>query len=349
MPHKATTMLRLQDWWTPKLPVLLSVAYAGLADGNAVGATWDLLLVLASLIVGAAYVSLLNDYTDLEADRLAGKANRMAGMPPALRLPLLLTVVAIGVGFSTWLLPHPLALIAYVTAWLSFTAYSTPPLRLKARGFLGVLADAAGAHVFPSIYLYAIASTMAIHATQDTATEIVAITLWALALGIRGNLWHQLADRDSDKKSGTTTFGTRPDAVRKSRAWTPLLLSLEFGSLIILIVHWQIIHMLYILPFYLMMVWARRRIWRIPTSALLPRKKARFLFAEIYSTILPWVLLFEIAENGPHAWIYLVPHLLLFGRADLAALIECARLFADPRWARAAVRDSRRYFMRLRA
>jgi 4-hydroxybenzoate polyprenyltransferase len=347
MPNPLTSALRLQDWWAPKLPVLLAVAYAGLAHRGSDWAFSDLLFPLASIIVGAAYVSLLNDYTDLEADRLAGKANRMAVLPPALRLPLLLAIVALGVGFCIWLVPRPLALAAYAAAWLVFAAYSLPPIRLKGRGFPGVVADAAGAHLFPTLYLYFVTSHLGSPPGGDPVT-VVALALWSLALGIRGNLWHQLADRDSDKTSGTSTFGARPDAIKTTLAWTPLFLSLEVGSFIILIVQWQITHIVFIIPFYPLLVWARRRLWRIPTSPILAGKKTRFLFAEIYSTILPWTLLLTIVANESEASVYLLLHLLLFGRSDLATIIEWARLYTDPRWIRAAAKDSRKYLTRLR-
>lgn len=347
MPNPLTSALRLQDWWAPKLPVLLAVAYAGLAHRGSDWAFSDLLFPLASVIVGAAYVSLINDYCDLEADRLAAKANRMAAIKPALRLPLLIAVVIIGAGFCVSLLPHPHALAAYVAAWLAFTAYSAPPLRLKARGLFGVIADAAGAHVFPAIYLYAITSNLASTSDETARLDIAVIALWSLALGIRGNLWHQLGDRDSDRKAGTRTFGASINAINKATAWAPILLAFELGSLGFLVVRWEITQIIFFMPVYFFIIWARRRIWRIATSALFPKRRTRFLCAEIYSTVLPWILLLELAAGRPEGWAYITLHVLLFAKSDLKTLIECSRLLADRRVYRAAIKDAKSFLVRL--
>ncbi|MCH5687480.1 hypothetical protein LWM68_26365 [Niabella sp. W65] len=93
--------IRSHDWWDYKLPPILAVGYATLLLGNK--SIFDyygyIALILLSVIIGAVYVSVINDISDIEVDLKAGKANKMASLPQAVRWLIPLTCIAAGIGF----------------------------------------------------------------------------------------------------------------------------------------------------------------------------------------------------------------------------------------------------------
>src|SRR5580704_15198358 len=75
---------RPENWFVSKIPPLLAVAYLeilrlGIAPHDAVQL---LACALFSICSVAIYGHVVNDLFDLDADRLAGKANRLASMQP---------------------------------------------------------------------------------------------------------------------------------------------------------------------------------------------------------------------------------------------------------------------------
>src|ERR1700749_5129862 len=122
---------RSQEWWGYKIPPLLAIGYATtLKSGESMlEAAPRLLFVMSAMVIGAAYVSVLNDITDREEDLAIGKPNRMAKLPPWLRGLLLGLPVLIGIGYITPLFPHTLLVTIAVMPWLAFTLYSAPPFR----------------------------------------------------------------------------------------------------------------------------------------------------------------------------------------------------------------------------
>jgi hypothetical protein len=146
-------MARATEWWDYKLVPILSIFYAtALVEGIGVATIWQSLLALACAIVPcAAYVSFINDATDRLDDRRAGKTNRLADKPPWMLALLLAVPLCIGAAFSVAWRDDPALVAVYLCTWVAFSLYSVPPFRLKGRGILGVVADAAGAHLFPAL------------------------------------------------------------------------------------------------------------------------------------------------------------------------------------------------------
>ena len=139
--------------WQPWVPVSFFVS---------------LLLALAPC---AAYVSLVNDVTDRADDHRAGKTNRMAGRPAWQAALILAAPLGVAAVFTIlWLDDLPLV-VAYWCAWGAFTLYSVPPFRLKRRGILGVVADASGAHLFPTLVAALLASGRTVYAINPYAVS----------------------------------------------------------------------------------------------------------------------------------------------------------------------------------
>ena len=216
-------IVRSDNWFSWKIPPLLAVAYASfLVNGTGfIAAIQSLGLILVCIASVASYGHIINDVFDIESDRQAGKPNVMAGMKSWQRACLCLASVVSG--FGLLLLPGRdwLAIAVLLANYLLPTIYAAPPLRLKIRGFLGVLSDALGAHLIPTLFVLVIVGFV-----QDAASPIevgiaVSALVWSLFLGLRGIIVHQILDASGDLRSNVITFAGRQSrgALRRLVLW----------------------------------------------------------------------------------------------------------------------------------
>ena len=222
---RAAGVARTANWWDAKIPPLLAVVYLeslrlGLATGRSM-----LLLGGYCLAIGcvAAYGHVVNDVFDMDSDARAGKSNAAAGLSGRTRA--LLGATLLTAGFLPLVLlgapPVTLGLLALNYLWP--TVYSLPVIRLKERGVLGLMADAAGSHVTPTLVALSLLESEATGAQPHSGTLFfVAIVLAAAASGLKGILHHQIIDRDGDRSAGTVTFATGVPAERLQRLLPPL-------------------------------------------------------------------------------------------------------------------------------
>jgi hypothetical protein len=206
---KIFNVIRSQEWWAHKLPPLLAIGYAtSLMSPIPLYkvALW-LIFLLSSLVVGAIYVSVINDITDLEEDLASGKSNRIQQVPVKYRWLIPAACVLIGFGFGYLLYPDVLSCLLYLLSWIVFSLYSIKPVRLKNRGIWGVLADGCGSHVFTSLLM--VSSVSYITNQSINWLWFCAAGIWALCYGLRGILWHQFADRDNDIKVQLNTYASK--------------------------------------------------------------------------------------------------------------------------------------------
>lgn len=224
-------ILRASDWWYHKLPPVLAVFYGTLflSRHSVCAAAPAALALLLAVVAAAAFASVVNDLADRIDDAAAGKPNRMAGRSGWEAALLVGAPLAAGLAFLIgWRRELPLAL-AYAGSWIAFSLYSLPPFRLKTRGFAGVAADAAGAHLFPSLTALLLAAQVAGRAPDPWWTASVA--LWSFAYGLRGILWHQLLDSDNDRRAGVATFARRASPARAARLARYVVFPIEAAAL----------------------------------------------------------------------------------------------------------------------
>lgn len=201
--------LRIGNWWDAKIPPLLAVAYLELLRAGATpeAALPPLAFYLAAVVCVASYGHVVNDIFDIEADRRAGKANTMAALPVFLHSAL--PAALLGAGFAAALLGRfpPIALALLAANYLWPTLYSWPATRLKEHGLWGVVADAFGSHLTPTLLALALLAPAWPRDGASAAFAVLAV-LWACALGFKGILHHQMLDRDADRIAGVDTFAT---------------------------------------------------------------------------------------------------------------------------------------------
>src|SRR5262249_30190395 len=91
-----------------------------------------------------------------------------------------------------------------------------PGIRLKERGLWGVVCDAAGSHITPTLFALNVFAAPAAPGLL-AAWSAPLLVCWAVVQGIKGILNHQVADRENDEAAGGVTFATAAPAQRLER------------------------------------------------------------------------------------------------------------------------------------
>ncbi len=205
---------RTGNWWSSKLPPLFVIAYAEILrrDLPALASLAALGEAIVALSIVAWHAHVVNDLCDIEEDRLSGKSNRMEALTYGRRalLALGLPVLALATG---WIAGGRPSLILLAVNIGIFLLYSVRPVRLKARRWWGVAADATGAHALPMLVVLSVLPGGVSGNALDIAFAASAVT-WSLAAGVRGIIVHQFLDRAADGAAGLSTLGTTMSVVR---------------------------------------------------------------------------------------------------------------------------------------
>ena len=310
---KIFNTIRSQEWWTYKLPPLLAIGYATctFSPKSLLIVAPHLAIILVSLVIGAIYVSVINDITDLNEDLASGKSNRVQNIPPKLRWVIPIGCLLIGLGFEYIYYPDLLSCFLYLGSWVVFSLYSIKPFRFKNRGILGVFCDASGSHLFPSLLM--ISSVSYLTKQEINWWWFSSTGIWSLCYGFRGILWHQFVDRDNDLKVNLNTYASRIEPnkfIYKER----LIFVVEIISLVFMFYQLKL-SILYVgIVFYFLVVAARYIIYKSEVILILTNKKAIFqiLMSDYYQTFLPLSLLIYFSLINYLNIIVLISHILLF-------------------------------------
>ena len=303
------------------MPPLLSVAYAqslmqSLPPRLALPA---LVALVVSVALLASYAHTVNDIFDVDSDARAGKANsvaRLGGWGRVSRSAVLLVA-----GLTPWVFHRPPgpALAALVAIVLLPLAYSAPPLRLKERGVAGLLADAAVAHVAPTVFVSMMFAGLAPNPRSGTLLLVLLASAWAACVGLRGILVHQLHDLDNDLLGGTRTFVVEAGVERARRLCTRVLFPVEVCLLGVLLVVLTRLHalvggffLLYAIVFQL-----ARCYWLLPHEPAPIERHRTIAMFEFYTVWPPVVLGIALAFRQPIFALLVVVHVIFFGRSTL--------------------------------
>lgn len=325
---------RYTEWWEYKLVPLLSVGYATLLlhQYPLDQAVPQLIFLLLAIITGAVYVSVINDLTDIREDALAGKTNRMANLSPLWRGIIVGICLTAGIIFGYFIWPDRLSLLFYTMAWIVFSLYSLPPVRLKKRGIWGVLCDAMGAHLFPAL-LIASNLTFYMHIETNLAWYL-SIGAWSLCYGLRGILWHQFYDRENDISSGTTTFasGIKPENFRISERF---IFILEIAAFTLLLSYLINIWIIVSVCIYIIVVYIRKRSFNYKICLIISPSSSPYqlIMNDYYLVFFPLSLLFTAALNYKYGWVILCFHILLFPKRTML-VVKDLFLFSKKRYSK---------------
>jgi 4-hydroxybenzoate polyprenyltransferase len=220
--------------------------------------------------------------------------------------------VLAGLVFSFLWRHDALLLSFYLAAWLAFSLYSLPPFRFKARGILGVLCDASGAHLFPTL----VAVVLAYRGAGDPVrfSWLITVGVWAFACGLRGILWHQLTDRDNDRSAGVRTFAERHPPHVAERLGTYVVFPIELAALAALLRQLRSPWPLLLLAFYALLVIARVRWFGMRVVIVRPKPRFLIVLHEYYDGFLPLAILLASSLRHHLDFVVLAVHLALFPR-----------------------------------
>jgi 1,4-dihydroxy-2-naphthoate octaprenyltransferase len=272
----------------------------------------QLLAALIALAACAAYVSVINDLTDSKDDEASGKANRVVGKSRAFVTATLAGCLLLGFAVSVYWRREPLLLSLYLASWIVFTLYSLPPFRLKTRGVLGLLADASGAHLFPTFLVVYMVNRQI--AARADVIWLVAVSAWALSFGARGILWHQLSDLHNDEKIGLSTFARRHKTAWLRRLGNFVIFPVELATFFFMLWHAGSRIAIALLGYYALLAFLRKRIWAVNLLVVVPKTRAYIAMQEYYEVFFPLAFLLSSSMTYPLDALMIVPHLLLFPR-----------------------------------
>ncbi len=330
-------IVRADNWVYSKIPPLLAVGYGmALVTGTEfLLALKTLSLIFVCICSVAAYGHIINDIFDIQQDLSTGKKNSMAGISPIWRLCSCLLFIATGFGPLFILNSGLVATILLIINYLLPTIYSIPHVRLKERGFAGVIADALGAHAVPTLFIAI--SVIHLSPTPGNLCLAVAVSaaIWAFFAGLRGIIIHQISDRLNDKRMNVVTFvGSR----RRRRLRTLVLrffVPFEIMGLICflgIILPFSPILVAFVLV-YIISEFAKVRCgWKLPlfypehptTELYLP-----LLNNEFYEVWLPCALVGQLVFEELGYVILLILHIVLFKAIIKERLVILGRLIRD--------------------
>lgn len=331
---------RASEWWDYKLLPPIAVAYgtAFHAGDSPIHAWLGLLVFIACVVPGAAFVSVLNDWTDLEDDAAAGKTNRLTGAGNARPAFAIIAMLIIGGGFlwlfasdTLWPASSGIA-ITYAVGWFAYAAYSVPPLRLKVRGVAGTLCDAIGANVVPA--LLAAQLTAQALGIALPAKALLLIGGWAFCFGLRGILWHQIGDMAADEASGTDTFVRRYGIERAIKLGRRIIFPAEIALLALLCLALPAVALaaaLVGLALYFWLLWNKIDRFDMTFTIVKPRPRSVILMHEYYDVFWPISLLIAGVFLHIETLILLMLHLLVFPQRNWQPVAEAWKL-RDPQY-----------------
>lgn len=302
---------------------LLAIAYATLQVSHypLVSSLYHLAFSLVAIIIGAVYVSVINDITDIKEDLVAGKTNRMSSLRPVVRMIIVMMCLSAGIACGVIIYPNRLSLFFYLMAWIVFSLYSIPPFRLKKRGVSGLICDASGAHLFPTLF------TAAYLCADNFGTLGLgwygAVGIWSLTYGLRGILWHQFYDRNNDLKSGTSTYASQksPEDFQASEL---IIFVVEISAFSVIFYKTLSTLTMLSLVLYILLVLIRKlafdyRISLIVTPEGLPHQ---ILMNDFYLVFFPLAQLGSLAMTERYGWIVLCIHMVLFPRKTILVVYD---------------------------
>lgn len=205
---RALATVRWPDATLGKLGPGLIALLAGTLIGDL--GLGDLARIVTLLTAFAAFGYTLNDWCDRREDALVGRPSVVGRLPAPAAWTLISVPLLVIAAVCRSYADRPAVLALVGGHLLASLAYSSPPLRLKARGGWGLLAILAAQYVVPGALL------MACLRSAETVDWGFCLA-FALVDGLCLELGHQLADRDADAATGLDTLAVRwPEASVRS-------------------------------------------------------------------------------------------------------------------------------------
>ena len=213
------SFIRWAEWYDSKIPPIVGWLYYAIYKNEGSVQDWLPVALLVFAVSFLAYGYVLNDYSDIEVDRKAGKEKIIANLPRS-KAKIVITVIAL-IGLLS-LAPYysqPFVMVNVLGAYILATSYSLPPFRFKEKGIWGVVVASTAQRISPLL----------VGMSMLGLYDLVSV-LWLLfnfGVGIRYILIHQYRDMENDVRSGVNTFAIQHSVITLHRL-IMVSLSIEF-------------------------------------------------------------------------------------------------------------------------
>ena len=203
-------LFRLKHWWNYIVPPVLSAVYFVLifSEINFLESIFYVLLSFLTIISTAAFGFFLNDWTDIESDRISNKSNLVAQLSKRTRWTIIVFLLIIAIIPWIFIYNSLISLMLFSTQLILLTGYSVPPLRLKKHLYIAIICDSLYSGL---IFMLAIIYSKSIIKNQlhfENLLLFVFIVLFILR-GIRNILIHQMLDAKNDISANILTIANK--------------------------------------------------------------------------------------------------------------------------------------------
>lgn len=183
-------------WQTHDMHVtLLALFYLLLVDNMSDSLTATILVFIFGFYFMCGF--LINDFFDRSRDIEAGKIRAVQELSRWTFIGIILASILLILLFL-WYLNNVLFAAVYTLSFFLGTLYSTPLVRFKERGFIGIIINALTEKAFPVLMIFIFFNHFGIDTLIFVITTFMLQTIEIMT--------HQIYDYEADQKTGTRTF-----------------------------------------------------------------------------------------------------------------------------------------------
>jgi|GEM_PF-1582638 len=193
-------LTRWDEWRSSKITPMFIAGYSWILIDNP-SQSKSITNIIVSITVTSLYLAFgyaINDLSDKEVDRLAGKSNAMNEIKSAKAYLILSLLALMGLMLLIPYYSQKWVLVLAVTSYILAITYSLPPIRFKERGIAGIIVASVSQRVMPLL------TAMAIF--QNFSLIFWVLILLFITIGFRWIFIHQIIDMPYDEKAKVKTF-----------------------------------------------------------------------------------------------------------------------------------------------
>jgi len=229
---ESESLIRWREWSTSKLPLIFFVFYYLIAINKNFSYT-SLLLFFNFVVFICLYASfgyMINDFSDREVDKKAGKSKAIAQISSRAAKIVLFSIFLSGILISLpfWRYNY-VFLILLIAMYMLSAAYSLPPLRFKEKRWGGIIVASITQRALPALLCFTI--------FRHSGWDSVLFLLLFFIIGIRWIIVHQIKDYKNDLKASVKTFITSTGVLKGTRYLFVYIIPIEVILLVITLIY----------------------------------------------------------------------------------------------------------------
>lgn len=304
---------RTPQWWKPKASNILSLVYFGIfySHHNVIQLFILIPLAICTLLGIGISGYIFNDWADKESDFKAGKTNKLAGLN-AFQFVILLSFALLLSWFPWIFLPKDhFSFILLAVQWFLLLSYAFPPLRLKERPLLSILADALYAYAIPAVLAF---YTFSFYSNTKEKWALISILfIWQLLVGMQNYLIHIISDYENDEKSGTKTAATIYGQYFVNKIRIALIIpSLVLFFLFLFLTNLPLWYLIVACVIFLELIYVKVSRYNIRVLRLSLSPDLMQVLNFNIGSIFAWTILFYLSFTLKFGLIFLALHVILF-------------------------------------